>query len=413
MPVLPLPPLPGALDTSFPRGRGGRARASRRVSATRRAAVILSTVAAGIVPLAPTAAQSASAARSAAPAVHIVATGGTIASTNYYSDDPGKIGVEQLLRAVRGLDTIATISAQQFSNIASGSMTTAMWLALSRGIADTLRTHPDFAGVVVTHGTDTMEETAYFLDLTVADPRPVVVTGAMRPADGIGVDGPANLRDAVRVAASPSARGRGTMVVMNDEIFAARDVTKSNTVRPDAFASPVRGDLGAADPEEIRFFREPHRRTVFDISRVDSLPRVDIVYSYVGADGAGVDAAVAAGARGIVVASTGRGDVPPKQRDALRRAMTKGVIVVVGSRAGSGSVDVGDGVRTNRSRRDTSKADASRRSSSRDTSSVDGSEPSTIGAGTLNVQKARILLMLQLTKTSDPPEVAKVFRVNQ
>jgi L-asparaginase len=314
---------------------------------------------------------------------------------------------------VPGLDTIATISTQQFSNIASGSITPAMWLDLSRGISDTLRAHPDLAGVVVTHGTDTMEETAYFLDLTIADPRPVVVTGAMRPADGIGIDGPANLRDAVRVAASPSARGRGAMVVMNDEIFAARDVTKSNTVRPDAFASPVRGDLGAADPEELRFFREPHRRSVFDISHVDSLPRVDIVYSYVGADAAGVDAAVAAGARGIVVASTGRGDVPPKQREALRRAIRKGVVVVVGSRAGSGSVDVGDGVRARSSRRDTSATAPSRGNRQRDTSKADGNEPSTIGAGTLNVQKARILLMLQLTRSSDPAEVAKVFRANQ
>jgi L-asparaginase len=369
----------------------------------------------------------------APPAVHIVATGGTIASTNYYSDDPGKIGVEQLLRAIPGLDTIATISAQQFSNIASGAMTPAMWLALSQGISDTLRAHPELAGVVVTHGTDTMEETAYFLDLTVADPRPVIVTGAMRPADGIGIDGPANLRDAVRVAGTPSARGRGTMIVMNDEILAARDVTKSNTVRPDAFSSPVRGDLGATDPEEIRFFREPHRRTLFDISKLDSLPRVDIVYSYVGADGAAVDADVAVGARGIVVASTGRGDVPPKQREALRRAMARGVVVVVGSRAGSGSVEVGDGTRpvasraattyaeTSRahasrigaSKGDTSNANASRRPGSNGTSRADGSEPSTIGAGDLNVQKARILLMLQLTRSSDPAEVARVFRANQ
>ena len=349
----------------------------------------------------------------APPAVRIIATGGTIASTNYYSDDPGKIGVEQLVHAVPGLDTIATISAQQFSNIASGSLTPAMWLALSRGISDTLRTRPELAGVVVTHGTDTMEETAYFLDLTIADPRPVVVTGAMRPADGIGIDGPANLRDAVRVAATPAARGRGAMIVMNDEILAARDATKSNTVRPDAFAAPVRGDLGAADPEEIRFFREPHRGTVFDLSHVDSLPRVDIVYSYVGADGAGVDADVAAGARGIVVAATGRGDVPPMQREALRRAMAKGVVVVVGSRAGSGSVPVGDGVRSVASKGNTSKVDASGNGSRSNTSTIDGSEPSTIGAGTLNVQKARILLMLQLTRSNDPSEVAKVFRANQ
>jgi L-asparaginase len=359
------------------------------------------------------AARSVAAQADARPRVHIVATGGTIASTNYYSGDPGKIGVEQLLRAVPGLDTIATISAQQFSNIASGAITPEMWLSLSRAISDTLRARPDLAGVVVTHGTDTMEETAYFLDLTVADPRPVVVTGAMRPADGIGIDGPANLRDAVRVAGTPAARGRGTMLVMNDEIHAARVVTKSNTVRPDAFSSPVRGDLGAADPEAIRFFREPQRRSIFDISRLDSLPRVDIVYSYIGADGAAVDACVAAGARGIVVASTGRGDVPPKQRQALRRAMAKGVVVVVGSRAGSGSVVVGDGMRGAASRTDTSATDASNRRGSGGSASASGSEPSTIGAGDLNVQKARILLMLELTRSSDPAEVARVFRANQ
>lgn len=329
------------------------------------------------------------AAQSSRPAVHIVATGGTIASTNYYSNDPGKIGVEQLLRAVPALDSIATISAQQFSNIASGSLTPAMWLDLARDIADTLRARPGLAGVVVTHGTDTMEETAYFLDLTIADPRPVVVTGAMRPADGIGVDGPANLYDAVRVAADPAARGRGAMIVMNDEILAARDVTKSNTVRPDAFSAPVRGTLGAANPDRIGFYREPHRGTVFDLTGVDSLPRVDIVYSYVGADGAAVDALVAAGARGIVVASTGRGDVPPLQREALRHAMDQGIVVVVGSRAGSGSVPVGDGERRT------------------------GDQPAMVGAGDLNVQKARVLLMLELTRSSEPGDVAAIFRANR
>src|SRR2546430_798258 len=183
-----------------------------------------------------------SAAQATKPRVHIVATGGTIASTNYYSADPGYIGVEQLLRAVPALDSVATITAQQFSNVGSSAITPAMWLALSRSITDTLRAHPDLAGIVVTHGTDTMEETAYFLDLTVADPRPVVVTGAMRPADGVGIDGPANLLHSVRVAANPASRGRGTMVLLNDEIMAARDATKLNTVRPNAFASPYRGD---------------------------------------------------------------------------------------------------------------------------------------------------------------------------
>ena len=211
------------------------------------------------------------------PRVHIVATGGTIASTNYYSAQAGKIGVDQLLKAVPQLDSVAAISAQQFANLASSAMTPALWLQLSRTIADTLKAHADLAGVVVTHGTDTMEETAYFLDLTVGDPRPVIVTGAMRPADGIGIDGPANLYNAVRVAGTASARERGTMILLNDEILAARDATKSNAVRPNAFSAPYRGDLGLAEPEGIVFHRLPTRRAVFDVSAVRELPRVDIV----------------------------------------------------------------------------------------------------------------------------------------
>lgn len=323
------------------------------------------------------------------PHVHIVATGGTIASTNYYSGRAGKVGVEALLRAVPQLDSIATLSAQQFANVASSAMTPATWLQLSRSISDTLHARADLAGVVVTHGTDTMEETAYFLDLTIKDPRPVVVTGAMRPADGIGIDGPANLYNAVRVAGSPSARDRGAMILLNDEILAARDATKSNAVRPNAFSAPYRGDLGLAEPEGIVFHRPASRRGIFDIGGVRELPRVDVSYSYVGADGADIDAFVAAGAKGVVVAATGRGSAPPQQRQAIERALAKGVIVVMGTRTGSGTVPVGEGVRG--------------------TSGV----ATTIGTGDLNPQKARILLMLALTRTSDRREIAKIFQVNQ
>jgi L-asparaginase len=322
------------------------------------------------------------------PAVHLVATGGTIASTNYYSGESGKISAEALLRSVPPLDTMAQLSVQQFANIASSAMTPAMWLALSRGIADTMRARPGLAGVVVTHGTDTMEETAYFLDLTVADPRPVVVVGAMRPADGIGIDGPANLLNAVRVAASPAARERGAMILMNDEILAARDATKANTVRTDAFVAPYRGALGVADPEAIVFHRPASRRPVFDLTSVRELPRVDIVYSYPGADGAEVDAFVAAGARGIVLAGAGRGGTTPGQRRALNRAVEKGVVVVASSRTGSGSVAIGDG------------------------SSADG-QPRIFGAGDLNPQKARVLLMLALTRSAKANEVATIFRLHQ
>ena len=326
----------------------------------------------------------------AKPRVHVVATGGTIASTNYYSDQLGKVGVGDLLKAVPALDSIAVISAQQFANVASSQITPAHWLALARSIADTLRARPELAGIVVTHGTDTMEETAYFLDLTVADPRPVIVTGAMRPADGIGIDGPANLYNAVRVASDPNARGRGAMVLLNDEIFAARDVTKSNTVRPDAFTAPHRGVLGVADPERIVFYRKPQRAAPFDPAALPAeLPRVDIAYVYSGADGAAVDAFVAAGAKGIVIAGAGRGAMTTPLRDAVHRAVAKGVVVVVGSRTGSGSVNVGEGIRRGTT------------------------QPSWVGAGDLGVQKARVLLMLALTTTRDSRAVARVFADHQ
>ncbi len=328
-------------------------------------------------------------AAAAKPHVHIVATGGTIASTNYYSGNTGKIGVDALLKAVPQLDSIAVISAHQFANVASSAITPDTWLTLSRAISDTLRARADISGVVVTHGTDTMEETAFFLDLTVADDRPVVVTGAMRPSDGIGSDGPANLYNSVRVAGDSPARGRGAMVLLNDEIFAARDVSKMNTVRTDAFAAPFRGTLGVADPERIVWHRLATRMPAFDISTVKELPRVDIAYVYSGADGAAIDAYVTAGAKGIVIAGAGRGGMTRGMGEALGRALQKGVIVVSGSRAGSGSVPVGSGVRR------------------------DGKTPSTIGAGDLNVQKARVLLMLALSRTSDAREIAKLFAERQ
>jgi L-asparaginase len=314
-------------------------------------------------------------------AVHILATGGTIGSAgDYYGGRATRVGVEQLVRSVPAIDTAARVSVEQFANLASSSITTVHWLAMTRRISELFQQRPELAGVVVTHGTDTMEETAYFLDLPVPGDRPVVVTGAMRPADGVGADGPANLLNAVRLAASPLARGRGVMVLMNDEIFAARDVAKTNTTRPNAFRALDRGPLGITDPEVIVFHRPAVRRATFDVSGLRDLPRVDIIYSYVGADSAAVDAVVAAGARGIVVAATGRGSVPPLQQAALERAEKSGVVVVVGSRAGSGRVPSGRGQ---------------------------------IGAGDLNAQKARVLLMLALTRTHDAGEIARIFAEQQ
>jgi len=315
------------------------------------------------------------------PEVLVMATGGTIASTgNYYGDRGGpvnKISVEDLAKAAPGIDKVATMSAEQFSNVASGAIGPKQWMDLSRRINAAFHERPGLAGVVVTHGTDTMEETAYFLDLTVAGDRPVIVTGAMRPADAIGADGPANLFNAVRAAAQPASRGRGGMVLMDDRLFAAREVTKTNTTRVETFQAPEHGPLAIADHDSIVFGRaRPTHRRVFDISNITELPRVDIIYSYGGADSVLIDAAVAAGAKGLVIAGVGAGGTTPDQSRALRQASQKGVVVVTGSRTGSGRV-AGNGNR--------------------------------VTAGDLNVQKARILLMLALTQSTDTKEVAKIF----
>lgn len=316
--------------------------------------------------------------RPAPPRVQLIATGGTISNTS-----GERLTGPQIARSVPGLDTLATLEVEQFSNVASGSITPGHWLRLAERIQALYRETPELRGVVVTHGTDTIEETAYFLSLTLPRCRPVVLTGAMRRATDVGADGPANLRNSVRTVLSPEAHGRGTLLLLNDEIFAAREVTKTHTSRMDAFAAPGAGPVGVADPDAVVFHREPPRADClsphFDVRGLRDLPRVDVVYSYAGADGTAIDALVAAGARGLVVASVGRGGTPPAQRQAMRRAVERGVFVVVSSRTGAGRVPVKDG-------------------------------DTLLGAGDLNPQKARILLMLALTRKQDPRDVAEIFR---
>ena len=324
------------------------------------------------------------AAQSPRPTVLVIGTGGTIGSAGaYWTGTPTRVPIEQLVK-VPGIDSVATMESEQLWNIASGSIGPARWLELSRHVADRLRARPSLAGIVVTHGTDTMEETAYFLDLTLPADRPVIVTGAMRPSDMAGADGPANLTASARVAVDPEARGRGTVVVMDDRVFAARDVTKTNSTRVETFQAPERGPIAIVEPEGVQFHApSPHRSTpLFDVTGVQQLPRVDIVYSYAGADSVPIDALVAAGARGIVVDGVGRGNPAPGQGAALRRARSHGVVVVVSTRTGSGGVPVrrNDGM---------------------------------IGSGDLNAQKARVLLTLALMRTSDPAEVAHIFESQQ
>jgi L-asparaginase len=320
------------------------------------------------------------------PEVHILATGGTIAARGA----AGPLSVEQLVEAVPDLDRVARISVEQFSNVGSSQITPDHWLALSRRIDALFLERPSLAGVVVTHGTDTMEETALFLHLTVADPRPVVLTGAMRPPGAVAPEGPANLRSAVVVAAFPGARDRGTLAVMNDLVFSAGDMAKVHTSRLDAFTATAGGPVGMADGDLVRFHAPPGRGPMlFNLEGIQELPRVDIAYTWAGADGAVIDGLVAVGARGIVLGSVGRGNLPAAMRAAAREAADAGVVVVVSSRTGAGRVPVGP----------------------LDPALDPGAEgvPPMPGAENLNPQRARVVLMLGLTRTSDPRAIAGIL----
>jgi L-asparaginase len=324
--------------------------------------------------------------------VHVIATGGTISNMG---SDPRRTGAE-LVAGIPGLAEVAEITSEQFSNVASGSVTQEMLRDLARRIRQ-MQSEPDApAGFIVTHGTDTMEETAMFLDLTIGGCSPVIITGAMRQANAVGADGPANLLNSARIAVSPDARGRGTLLLMNDEIFLAREVTKSNTTRLNAFTAPEAGTVGVTDPDGV-YFRTPAPATcpkaAVDLDRVESFPRVDIVYSYIGADSTAIDALVAAGAKGLVIAGVGRGGTTPSQGRALRRAAEQGVIVVTSNRTGAGRV-----------------GRSSNPESFRDLPEGRGA---TIGAGDLNPQKARILLSLALATGMKPAAIASLITAVQ
>src|SRR6266851_74661 len=244
---------------------------------------------------------------------------------------------------------------------------------------------PDVAGVVFTHGTNTIEETAYFMNLTIKSDKPVVIVGAQRPFSVLSSDAPLNLLNAIRVAADPGSRGKGVLVVLNDEINAARDVTKSNTYRVQTFQARELGILGYADPDRIVFYRSPTRRhttqSQFDLREITEIPRVSILYSHAGDDGDLAKAAVAAGAKGLVIAGTGAGHTQNARKVLKELYGTTGVVVVRSARVGAGRVVRDD----------------------------NWQEPGFVAADNLNPQKARILLQLGLTKTSNPDEIQKMF----
>ncbi len=331
----------------------------------------------------------------APPVVRVLATGGTISGggaspTSLTEYRAGTFSGEELVAAVPDLAQHATIRVEQVANVGSPNITFDDWLTLARRIDEIFANEPDTAGVVITHGTNTLEETAYFLNLTVRHDRPVVLVGAQRPATAISADGPLNLLNAVRAAASPSARGKGVLVVMNDQVNAARDVTKTSTYRLETFNSRDLGLLGYIDGDRVAFYRSPSRRhtadSEFDLAEVTRFPRVDIVYSYVEANPVMIRALIEDGVDGIVLAGTGAGGMSRREREALERVTTLPAgarpIIVRSNRVGSGRV--------------------------LPRTSDDG--PEMVAGDTLNPQKARILLMLALTRTRDLDEIRRMFR---
>ncbi len=322
--------------------------------------------------------------------VAIIGTGGTISSKGRhplellnYIDHSDIYTIEQLIEATPVVNEVVTPVVVPFSAVASQDIEPVDWIRLCNTI--NALDEQDLAGIVVTHGTATLEETAWFLNLTLKVSLPVVVVGAQRPHTGLSTDAHLNLVNAARLAASEAARGLGVLVCLNDEIHAAREVTKTSTMRLHTFQSPDFGVLGQVDHDKINIYRQPTRRhapdTEFDIVNTDELPRVDIVYAYAGADETAIEACIGAGTKAIVVAGFAPGLVTRKMQSSLTRAAEQGIYIVQSSRAGSGRVTP---LKTKHA-------------------------PGTIVADNLNPQKARILMMLALAKTKDRSRIEKMF----
>ena len=327
------------------------------------------------------------------PRIALIGTGGTISSVGRdsldlweYMDSSRKVEPAELLTMFPEVAAAAEIVPVRYRAVGSTAIGPTDWLALDAAVHAAASREAPLDGVVITHGTATLEETAYFLNLTLKSDATVVVVGAQRPASGLSTDAALNLLNAVRVAGAPDARGLGVLVLLNDEIQAAREVTKGSTLRLEAFRSHDLGMLGYADPDgRVAIYRRPTRRhtpaTEFDVRGRTELPRVDIAASYAGADATALRAFVDAGARAIVSAALAPGLVTPIETEALLDARRRGVLVVISSRAGSGRVLPRTVLR----------------------------ERGFVAADNLSPQKARVLAMLALTRTDDPAEVQRMF----
>ncbi len=324
------------------------------------------------------------------PRIKILATGGTIAgqgtSPNAAGYKAGVTPINDMIAAVPGIEDLATLSGEQVSNIGSQDMTVAIWLKLAKRINEIFK-NKEADAIVITHGTDTMEETAYFLSLTDRYTNPVVLTGSMRAGTSMSSDGPKNLYNAVQVAADAASKNKGVMVVFNGSIFDAREVVKTNTTHLNAFTSPNTGPMGQVLGDEVKYYttelRDANKNTPFDVTKLDKLPNVVVVELFADVSDVAINAYVNAGANGIITAGLGDGNLNKINTAAVLNATNKGVSVCRASRVPTGRVILND--------------------------ETDDAKLGTIVGDDLNPQKARILLMLGLTQTKDKKMLQDYF----
>ena len=326
------------------------------------------------------------------PRVAFIGTGGTIASLGAtpldlqeYGGEGRVLTADDIVAHFPDVARVAEVVPVPYRTVPSSRIYFDDWKALAALCLKLEHDDPDLVGIVIGHGTGSMEETAYFLSLTLKVKLPVIITGSQRPPSALSTDAGLNLVNAVRTAASPEARGMGVLVLLNDEIHAARDVTKTSTNRLQTFRTADFGALGHADGDAVAFYRRPLRRaapdTEFDIAGLDALPRVDIAYCYTGSDGTAIRAFLAAGAKGLIYAGLAPGMSTPDDFAAMVEAVVAGVVVMQCTRAGSGRVFRGKILR----------------------------ESGILVTDNLTPQKARLLLALALTRSSDPEEIARMF----
>jgi L-asparaginase len=324
------------------------------------------------------------------PNVVVLATGGTIAgaaaSDTQAGYTSGQLGVEQLINAVPQAKKLANLRGEQISNIGSQDMSDEVWLKLATRVNE-LAAQPDIEGIVITHGTDTIEETAYFLNLVAKTAKPVVLTGSMRPATALSADGPLNFFNAVAVAASQDAAGHGVLVVLNDWIHGAASLTKTSTTAVQTFMSPLSGLVGTVAYGKVEFNRHPIGKhtseSEFSLQGVTALPRVDIIMAYENMDGALIDAAVAAGAKGLVIAGVGNGNLTKAAVDALSAQAKKGIVCVRASRVTVGRVERNV--------------------------ELDDDKLGFVASMDKNPQKSRVLLRLALLKERPVADIQRIF----